>query len=173
MIRLHLLLLALASLLAFGSASAASDTRDALVRRIVDAQGLTGTFDRQLAEQQQALKDYAQKLFDDAVAARGGKASPKQRAALDRFLGSLPTVLTGHELTEVWLSSYGRDLSEADLRGILRYYQSPLGRKDTAAMRAATPALTRWMAEETRRRVTPLVQQFLKDFGSPDLETLP
>lgn len=151
-----------ASIACAASSAAAQDTRAELVRAIVEAQGLAASFDLQLEEQRKAVDGYAHKLFESAISS-GKQPTPAQKAALERFTSRAASMMTGREVADAWLSLYGQDLSDEDLRGILSYYQSPIGRKDVAATRAAVPAMTRWMAEQGQKRIQPLLAELLNE----------
>lgn len=156
--------LATAIVIASAAASAsAQDARTALVQKIAAAQGLTEIFDQQLAQQREATKGYASKLFDQAVAAGGGQANQKEKAALESFVSKASDMFSGKEVSAAWVAHYGKDLSLQDLQAILSYYESPVGRKDVAATKSAMPAFSSWMAEEAQSRATSLLKDFVAE----------
>ncbi len=154
-----------AALLLASAASSvfAQDSRTALVQKIAVAQGLTELYDQQLAQQREATKGYAAKLFDDAVAAGGGKANAKEKAALERLVAKTTEMFSGKEVAAAWVTHYGKELSLQDLKAILAYYESPIGRKDVAATKLAMPAFSSWMAQETQTRATSLLTEFVSE----------
>ena len=141
----------------------AQESRATLVERIAAAQGLTEIFDQQLEQQREAVKGYAVKLFEEAVAAGGGQANPKEKAALDKLATQSAALFSGKEVTAAWIANYGKGLSLEDLRTILGYYESPIGRKDVAATKAAMPAFSAWMTEEAGVRSTSLIKEFVSE----------
>lgn len=141
----------------------AQDGRAELVQKIAAAQGLTEIFDQQLAQQRESTKGYAQKMFEEAIAAGGGQANPKEIAALDKLAMRAGEMFSGREIAAAWVANYGQELSVQDLQAILNYYESPTGRKDVAANKAAMPAFTSWMAKEAQGRATSLLREFLSE----------
>jgi hypothetical protein len=139
------------------------ETGAALVQKIVLAQGLEEMFEQQIAAQRDSMKSYASKLFDQAIAETGGQSNVKQKAALERFLAKATTLLTSKEITTAWAATYGKNLSNEELRGILRYYQSPIGRKDIAASKVAMLSFSTWINQESQARAIPLVETLVQE----------
>lgn len=148
---------------AAASNAVAQDARTALIQKIAVAQGLTEIFDEQLMQQREAIKAYAEKLFQEAAAARGGQANPKEEAAFKKFAGRVGEMFSGKEVASEWVKYYGKDLTLQELRAILNYYESPVGRKDVAATKSAMPAFSSWMAQEAQVRATALLKDFAAD----------
>lgn len=145
------------------SSAAAQDARAELARKIAVAQGLTEQFDQQFAQQREAMKGYAEKLIEQSAASDGGQPNPLEKAALARLVERHGEMFSGSEITAAWVAQYGKDLSLQDLQAILRYYESPIGRKDIAATKSAMPAVTFWMTQEAQTRAAPLLEDFVAD----------
>jgi hypothetical protein len=139
----------------------AQSTRAELVQRIAVAQGLTDLIDQQLVQVREVARTNAAKLFDQAVVA--GQANPKELAVLHMFLAKAADLVSANEIAAVWVTHYGQDLSLPELQGILNYYESPIGRKDSAAAKLAMPAFSSWMARELQARLTTMLQNFALD----------
>jgi hypothetical protein len=148
---------------AAASNATAQDARTVVVQKIAVAQGLTDLFDQQLAQQREATKGYATKVFEQAVAAGDGTANPKEQAAFEKLVARVGEIFSGKEVTAEWVAHYGKDLSLQDLQAILNYYESPIGRKDVAATKSAMPAFSSWMAQETQNRATALLKDFVAE----------
>lgn len=148
---------------AAASSAAAQDARTELARKIAIAQGLTEQFDQQFAQQREAMKEYAEKLLEQSAAAGGGQPNPEEKAAFARLLARSGAMFSGSEITTAWVTRYGQDLSLQDLQAILRYYESPIGRKDVAATKSAMPALVFWMTKEAQARAEPLLKDFVAE----------
>jgi hypothetical protein len=157
-------LITLVSSLVFASpASFAQDTRAALVQRIAAAQGLEEMFEQQLAAQRDSMKSYASKLFEQALAESGGQASAKQKAAFERFVAKATTLFSSKEITAAWTAAYGKDLSDQELREVLKYYQSPIGQKDVASSKAAMITYSAWINQESQARSMPLLKTLVQE----------
>ena len=155
----------LAATLLSASLAFADEQRDELVRRIAIAQGLTDIIDQQQQQGRAALQEYAAKMFNEVS---GGKTTPKQKAAFDKFVARSSEMFSGKEITAAWASQYGRDLSTQDLQDILRYYASPLGQRELASVKAAMPAFMQWMSAESQARGTVLIQEFIAELRAID-----
>lgn len=127
-------------------------TRQALIDRIMQAQGLLETFEKQLAQQRASTLRMTSDSIKALVPTSTQTDSRKVSELLDRFVERTSNVLTGKDLLEAWSREYARTLTDADLESILAYYESPAGRKDAAAQQAATPAFSAWMMSEYQRR---------------------
>jgi hypothetical protein len=153
----------LSSLLLAQTPAFAQETRAALVQKIAIAQGLEDMFEQQIAAQRDSMKSYASKLFEQAIAETGGQANEQQKAAFERFAAKASTLFTAKEITAKWTAVYGKDLSEKELREVLKYYQSRIGQKDIAANQAAMNAYSHWMGQEFQARTTPLLKTLVQE----------
>ncbi len=109
------------------------------------------------------MQSSAYKLFDEAIADAGGQVNPKQKAAFERYLAGVSTLFTAKEITDAWRAAYGKDLSEQELQEVLRYYQSPVGRKDVAASKRAMTTYTTWMTQTSQARSAPLLRTLVQE----------
>jgi hypothetical protein len=141
----------------------AQDARSELVRKIAASQGLLEMFDQQITQQRESVKGYASDIFQRAVTDSGGQANEKERAAFERFVGKTATIFSASEMEAAWIASYGKDLTVDDLAAILRYYESPIGRKDVAANKLAMVSFSAWASREGRARATALLQGLILD----------
>ena len=101
------------------------------------------------------------------VAQSGGEASDAQKAAFDRFVLRCAQMFSGKELAAKWVASYGADLSVSDLREILKHYESPIGKKEVAANKAAMATFSVWMNREAQSRAEVLIAGLMKDLQPP------
>ncbi len=164
MIHHRLLSFAVAALICGAAVPAfAQETRQELVQKISVAQGIHGMFEQQLADQRESLRGYGAKLLIDMVAQSGGEATAKEKAAFERFVSRAAKALSAKELSDKWVASYGTDLSTSDLQEILKYYPSPIGKKDVAATKAAMKVFSAWLNTESQARTNLLVAELMKD----------
>lgn len=134
-----------------------------LIQRIAVSQGLLEIFEQQLVQQRDSMNGYATKLFDECVAESGGQANMKAKTALEHFMAKVATIFSAAEITSAWTSAYGKDLSEQELQEILKYYESPIGRKDVAANKSAMVTFSTWMNQESLTRSTALLKEFAQE----------
>ena len=162
-IRFSPFLVTLSFILATANAAAA-DTRQDLVMRIAEAQGLTALFEQQIGQMREAARANGAELLKQARAASGSdEPTAKERAAFERFSAKAYSMFSSKELVSIWTKHYGAGLSVEDLRQILRYYQSPVGQKDVAANKQAMQPFSAWMAIEGNTRGGDLIREFMVD----------
>lgn len=137
----RLIALHAAILITLAAPALTQDDRSAIVQKIADARGLTEVFDGQMVQQRDATKAYAAQVFGETIAAAGGKMNPREQAAFDKMVLRTSEMFKGSEIAAVWIAQYGRDLSVPELQQILSYYESPIGRRDVAASKAAITTL--------------------------------
>jgi len=140
----------------------AQDARTSLIQRIAEAQGLTQSFDQQLVALKETTHILAKGIFDQNVQS-GRQPNPKEQAAFKRFETRNANMFTSKEIVAAWTAHYGREMSIQDLEDVLRYWESTVGRKDVAAMKAAMPGFSNWVAQETHSRSTSLVADFIAE----------
>ena len=150
-----------------GTANAQIDKRLNIVQQIVAAQGLTEMFDQQLELQKQSLQTEVSQLFNKILSDAGARPpNQKEQEALDRLSVRSREIFTGKEIVAVWASEYGKNLSDADLVGILNFYESKIGKSDVAASKSALNVLTVWMLDQYRAKSNALLETFMRDMQS-------
>jgi hypothetical protein len=132
----------------------------ALVQRIAEAQGLLELFDQQLVQQREATRAYALRMFEDGVREAGGEPNERERQAFERLIARSSELFTSRELVAAWVAEYGQGLTNEDLEGILKYYLSPIGKKDVAASKMAMVRFSTWMSEQGQQRSGSLISSF-------------
>lgn len=145
----------------------AQESRQELVHKIALAQGLQDQFEQQLADQRESLKGYGAKLLADVAAQSGDKASAREQAAFDRFVSRGAQMFSAKELAAKWAASYGSDLSVSELREILKHYESPIGKREVAANKAAMSGFSAWLNSESQARTQVLLAGLVKDLQPP------
>ncbi len=148
-------------------AAFAQEGRQELVQKILVVQGLQEQFEQQLADQRKSLEGYGTKMLEDVLAQEGRKATAREKAAFDRFVTRGAQMFSAKELAAKWAASYGADLSVSDLREILQHYQSPIGKKEVIANKAAMAAFSVWMSSEAHARTDALIAGLMKDLQPP------
>jgi len=140
----------------------AQDARTSLIQRIAEAQGLTKLFDQQLVVINEAMRTLAKGVIDRSVQS-GRQPDQKEQAAFKRFESRNANMFSSKEIVAAWTARYGHEMSIQELEEVLRYYESPVGRKDVAANQEAMPGFSNWMARETDSRTTSLAADFIAE----------
>jgi hypothetical protein len=146
----------------------AQETRASLIRQIVEVQGVRKMFEEQYAQQRNAIAAEAKQIYTQIVASEEGKESEKSKEIFIRFITKTSEIISISEMTNRWISYYGTQLSDKDLKDILAYYKTETGKKDVAATQAAMTPFTAWFLEESQRRGEKLLAEFIRE-----MENLP
>jgi hypothetical protein len=146
----------------------AQETRASIVRQIVEVQGVRKMFEEQYAQQRNAIAAEAKQIYTQIVAGEEGKESEKSKEIFIRFITKTSEMISVSEMMNRWISYYGTQLSDKDLKDILAYYKTETGKKDVAATRAAMTPFTAWFLEESQRRGEKLLAEFIRE-----MENLP
>ena len=140
--------------------SHAQDEKTRLVQRIAAAQGLTEMFEQMIVQQKQLARQNADRLLEEATQQGRTVPTEKVQAALTRLLDRIANIITPDEIVQAWATEYAKELSIQELDGILQYYESPVGRKDVAASKAALWRFTEWCAQRSQERIRPILADF-------------
>jgi hypothetical protein len=161
---MHRVLLATMICFSLFSACASAQTREEILVDLVRAQGLQEMFDQTLQQTKVVAEQSGRKAFSQMLAAASNiDTGKKQRleGALERYLGRVGSMWKADELVTLWTLSYGKELSDQDLKQILAYYRSPTGIKDVSATKAAVRMFTASMSSEMQRRLHLAVEQLM------------
>jgi hypothetical protein len=145
--------------------SAAIDIdRNERIRRLLDAQGLRQSFDRQLAESSEGLLMTGKRVVDHRLASLGVTINPAIEAAFNRFAARASQLFATDELLTIWSQAVATtDLTNEELDAIIGYYASPVGQRDVVAQRHATAAIAAWMSEQAPARQSEVLQVFVAE----------
>jgi hypothetical protein len=146
----------------------AQETRASIIRQIVEVQGVRKMFEEQYVQQRNAIEAEAKQIYTQIVDSEGGKESEKSKEIFIRFLMKTSEMISVSEMTNRWISSYGTQLSDKDLKDILAYYKTEIGKKDVAATKATITPFTAWFLQESQRRGEQLLAEFIRE-----MENLP
>ena len=141
----------------------AQDSRDTLVRQIVEAQQLPTAWSESLAKSAEANTQMAKGLLDQIAKQSGGTLPPNFQAAFDRFVAKISSGVTVEEMVDEWSKLYGAQLSINELREILSFYQSPAGIKSAKAARGALPEFQNWRNQKLELRAADAFKELLAD----------
>jgi hypothetical protein len=146
----------------------AQETRASIIRQIVEVQGVRQMFAEQYTQQRNAIEAEAKQLYTQIIASDGGKESEKSKEIFIRFMTKTSEMISVSEMTNRWISYYGTQLSDKDLKDILAYYKTETGKKDIAATRAAMTPFIAWLLQESQKRGEQLMAEFIQE-----MENLP
>jgi hypothetical protein len=143
----------------------AQENRESLIRKIVEVQGVNKMFEEQYVQQRDAMTAQAKQIYAQIVEDVGEKEPEKSREVFLRFMRKSSEMISVSEMTNRWISHYGANLSEQDLKDILAYYKTEIGKKDIAATQAAMKPFTAWLLLESQKRGEQVMAEFMKEMG--------
>ena len=129
-------------LLTFASLTSFAADRNEKVAELMEAQGLVTMFQQQMAAGRRSAREQADQMLEQFTKTLKPTAEYDQkfRAALMDYVNAMDAPWSAQDIVDVWAQIYGSKFSDAELDGLLAWYTSPLGRKDTAASQSAWPA---------------------------------
>jgi hypothetical protein len=156
--------LVIAALLTFSCTEVfAQENRDALIRQVVEVQGVNKMFEEQYVQLRDTMAAHAKQVYAQTMESVGEKESEKSREIFMRFVRKSSEMISVSEMTNRWISHYGTNLSDQDLKDILAYYKTEIGKKDIVATQAAIKPFTAWLLSESQKREEPLMAEFIRE----------
>jgi hypothetical protein len=156
--------LIIAALLIFSCGEVfAQENRDALIKQIVEVQGVNKMFEEQYTQQRNTMTAHGKQMYTQIMASAGEKESKKSREIFMRFMRKSSEMISVSEMTNRWISHYGTNLSDQDLKDILAYYRTEIGKKDIAATQTAMKPFTAWLLIESQKREEQLTLEFMRE----------
>ncbi len=107
----------------------------------MEAQGLLGMFQQEMARSKTVAGERANQMVNQFMHTLNPpkEFTEKFRAAALDYMKALQPPWSAEDIVEVWAKVYGSKFSDEELDGLLVWYTSPLGKKDTAASQSALP----------------------------------
>lgn len=130
--------------------------REDRIQALMEAQGLLQMLEQQLAYQTVEVARQGKIIEEQFMSVLN--PSPEFRskfgAATQEMMQSLVGVFTAREIVSAWSRFYGEQFTDQEIEDLIKYYTSPLGRKDVASSQAAMVKLNAL----TTQKMTPAVQ---------------
>jgi len=154
-------------LLLVSSAAIADPTaRDETIAALVRATGL----EEMLEQSRQQAREQAGQISDQMLqeVLKGANAlTPDQNEAIASasrtFAQSCAETLDVKDAISAWSRFYAANLSDEELKQILAYYTSPVGRKDVAASQAALPQWQAHLAATNSMKMQAAIEKYVAD----------
>jgi hypothetical protein len=123
--------------------AAGAQAHEDKVRRIMEAQGLLGAFRDQLADGRALADQQGSRMLSQATSGLEPSAEFAARfeAAKADYVKAAASLWTERDIVAYWTEVYGSHFSDDELDAVLRWYQSPVGKKDTTVSQEAMPKL--------------------------------
>lgn len=140
----------------------ASESRDAKVYQLLEAQGIQATFDEQMRVREEHSKRSVQIMVDETV--KRLKPTPvfkkKFNAAAEDLFAALQPPWTANEVTTIWASIYGSKFTDEELDQLLAFYTSPVAQKETVAGRASLAEFSQYLQMQYEPYERRAIQQY-------------
>lgn len=152
-----------------GFASAAESPRQSKINQIVVAQGLESMFQQQLDQYKASSAEMGRDIFRKILSESGispSQADSEAEKVFTRYMERVSTLISAKEMTDIWSSHYGKNLTETELDQILFYYNSEAGKKDVSAQKTAMAAFSQVISVEMQKRINISIAQLISDFKS-------
>ena len=153
---------AIAICLLFISTLCTAASREDKIQALMEAQGLLGMFEQQMAQGKAEARRQGGQMLDQMIASLNppAEAQAKFRLASDRFIAAVQAPWSAREVVAVWAREYGAQFSDDELDRLLAFYTSPLGQKEARASEAAMPKVTAYF----QQRYQPILQKATQDY---------
>lgn len=156
------------------AAVAGPPTHEEKITELVSLTGLAETLDQSRTSSRVEAHKLSDQLLDqifDDPGALDVEQRKKIAAAARRFSDACADSLDVDEAVAKWGEYYAASLSEEELDDVLRYYRSPVGRKDVAATKAAMPLWLAYLSSHREASMQLAVKRYsaeLEQIMSPD-----
>lgn len=160
------ILLLIASLLLSTHALADEASKRQKIHELARAQGLEQMFQVQIDQGKSSTSKMGVEFFDKLAKDSGLEASPDDpevRRLFTQLAERLAALHTAKEYMDAWSRSYGKELSESDIDNMLKYYRSPVGKRDIRASQSAMAAFSQTIVNEQMVRMTALTENMVKE----------
>lgn len=158
--------LLLAALLTCTNAFADAASRREKIAAIIEAQGLQQMFQQQLDQGLDSAGEIGRNVVQK-IAQETGVSEADAKTRLEpifrRYMERCASMFSAAELVDLWGRKYGQNLSEPELEQILRYYRSPVGKKDVAASQEAMVAFSQSMSTIGQQRLNDSLGQLMRE----------
>lgn len=145
------------------ASTAPRETREQYVAELIQAVGMEDL----LARTQQRSAAESRRMVEGMLGQAGdimAKLSADQRerlkAAVDRMMATLTASLDAKDAAAAWGRFYSAQLSDDELRHIVEYSRTPLGRKEQQASAAAADQLRTYLLDKR----APVMQKAVSDY---------
>lgn len=135
---------------------ASASERTEKIQVLMDAQGLTQTFEQQMTAGREQTKMQADQMLQQIM--NGLRPNPefeeKFKVAYLDFVEAMQAPWSSSEVVKVWAKYYGSRFTDSELDQLIAHYRSPLGQKEVIAGREAMAQFS----AEFRERYQPIQQ---------------
>jgi type II secretory pathway pseudopilin PulG len=124
--------------------TASAEDRNTKIRALMEAQGLLATMQEQLTSGHERGRAMANQMMQNALKGLVPDESTKDKMtkAASQFIDEMQSPITAADIVAIWSEAYGSKFSDAELDGLLTYYQSPLAQKEVQVSRLALTVLS-------------------------------
>ena len=121
------------------------------VAALMKAQGLDEMLESQFTMMQAEGIKQAEQMTKQIVSefSLSREFEEKMVAATRIYVQTIQSSFSSAEIVSFWSRTYGSRFTEKELDGLLKYYNSPLGKKDIAVTKQALPVFNEYLLQKT------------------------
>lgn len=126
------------------SFSAIADSREEKIKDLMEAQGLLAMFEDQMAMGKVQGEKVGKQMLDQVLSQINPNEEFQSRftAAFNNYIGKVQSPWGAEEIVNVWSQYYGQQFTEQELNELLKFYTSPIGKKEVIASKFALTEFT-------------------------------
>jgi hypothetical protein len=142
-----------------------ADGREQKIQRLMDAQGLSATFEQQRTIARKQNHEQANHMIDQMLQNLNPNNVFKNRfkTAIEKFISATENSWTTKDIVSMWAQYYGSKFSDAELDDLLAFYESDLGKKEAIAGREALVDFSKHFNELGKPIIETATKQFIQD----------
>lgn len=121
------------------------------VAALMKAQGLDEILESQFVTMQAEGIKQADQMVKQTISefALPKEFEEKMAVATKKYVQAIHSSISTKEIVSIWSQAYGSKFTSNELDALLKYYNSPLGKKDVAVTKQAFPAFTEYLLQKT------------------------
>jgi hypothetical protein len=148
-------------------------SKDDLSRELVKIYGIEETVSKAKLLAESQARNGAQKMFaqfKSSMPSVGDAVWTKMNAAAERMIAKVEESWTPAEALKVWQDAYCSDMSVEELQQIIAASETPLGRKQIAAMKRASVAFQEFYVKRIKDVVDEAMKQYVTDLQQIEVD---
>ncbi len=141
-------------------------SRKLKLEQLVQVTGVQKMFQQQIDQAKLDAPEIGKKMLTQIFKDVGAKVSqipaPVENI-MNKYVERMSSIFTAKEHAEIWINSYGKNLSETDLDTILAFYQSPIGQREIDATQTALTEYSKIVNLETQNRMSSVISEMMTE----------
>lgn len=122
-----------------------ANERESQIKTLMEAQGLLELFGNQIKMGEMQGKQMALQIMQRLMSqiTPNEEYKNKLKSVFDALMKKMKTPWGEKEIIKVWTEYYGKQFSDEELKQLIAFYNSPIGKKEVSSTRVALVAFTK------------------------------